>query len=88
VGFGELLYLWDVCHGEMFLGMKLKEKLVREYSLDFTETVQGVIADAYLAGFEKAREMARTAIGKYSLDTYTDDKIFAELDSLGEEEVE
>jgi hypothetical protein len=59
--------------------MKLKEKLAEEYSLDFTETVQGVLSDAYLAGFEKARQMA--------IETMKDTPhAYFRLRDLGEEE--
>ena len=70
--------------------MKLKEKLSKEYQQHATEDYQFVptsdVQDAYLAGFEKARDMLleihqETVIDCH--DAFTPDQIV----TLGEEEI-
>lgn len=66
--------------------MKLKEKLAKEYTdalpCPYTEAAKELIADDFIAGFHKAREMAVKLTGKPSWITIRD------MPKLGEEEVE
>jgi hypothetical protein len=76
--------------------MKLKEKLAQDYwpnaNKDDNETWDSVIQSAYLAGFEKALELAQDRVDSDSLATGEYEHNFAQLYNdiirIGEEEVE
>lgn len=69
--------------------MKLKEKMAEDWLVGFKtedslkKIIKEMLSNAYLAGFEKAREMAKDLVKTEGLDI----DVLISLMDLGEEEV-